>query len=353
MYICWYDSLPLQCKRVLDQKRRIGHRKLFKIIFKFLGSTTPRQVAAQSRAKRKTIKMLVLTVICFAISWAPINFYHLLTHFSHVRHNSTAILICHMIAMSSSMYNPFIFCGLNEHFRREAVKWLHCFRTRRSPIVHPGTEVNGMLARADQTSRRNLSTTVVHTTVSCRRSPQLHDHHHISASSSPRSCQRRRILAASSPITTPAAVYMTPRSGNNSGTSVVERVEVSPVATRFLSGLDASRNGKPELLFLVKDRMSSLNDEPLDPDEIDSGEDVMNGEDFPDSLCEEWNSSGDYKDCKNVAQLLRDQSDIFSPSKETSSGNNGYDVEAATAASDDSDGGKVDTELMGECETSN
>ena len=70
--------------------------------------------------------MLVLTVIFFAVCWAPINAYHLLTHFGLVGHNSTAILICHLIAMSSTCYNPFIYCWLNEHFRREALKWLCC-----------------------------------------------------------------------------------------------------------------------------------------------------------------------------------------------------------------------------------
>lgn len=108
--------------------------------------------------------MLVLTVIFFAVSWAPINAYHLLTHFKVVRHDSVAILVAHMIAMSSSCYNPYIYCWLNEHFRQEAARWFRCFRTRRSPMVHPGVEVNGMLTRTDLVLRRNQSSTVVHTT---------------------------------------------------------------------------------------------------------------------------------------------------------------------------------------------
>ncbi|CAG7815254.1 unnamed protein product [Allacma fusca] len=114
-----------------------------------MGSTTPRQVAAQSKAKRKTIKMLVLTVIFFAACWAPINAYHLLTHFSLVSHNSTAILTCHLIAMSSTCYNPFIYCWLNEHFRREALKWVRCFRSPQPSLISPGMDANGVLTRSE------------------------------------------------------------------------------------------------------------------------------------------------------------------------------------------------------------
>ncbi|CAL8081574.1 unnamed protein product [Orchesella dallaii] len=300
-----------------------------------LGSTTPRQVAAQSRAKRKTIKMLVLTVICFALSWAPINIYHLLTHFSHVRPNSTAILLCHMIAMSSSMYNPFIFCGLNEHFRREAVKWLHCFRTRKSPTVHPGTEVNGMLTRADQVSRRNMVTTVIHTNSSCRRSPQQQQ-----LTMSPRSFQQRRRNLAS---TTTAAVYISPHHGNTNA----ERNYVlgtSPVVTRLVSSTESTKNGsgpsgyQPELLFLVKNTIAS-NDENLCNDEIESGDDVNAEEVFPDTLCDEWNFPADYRSrYRDVNQSPKDNEDIFS---------------CRESAAEDDDERDRENESMGELETVN
>ncbi|ODN04953.1 putative G-protein coupled receptor 83 [Orchesella cincta] len=297
-----------------------------------LGSTTPRQVAAQSRAKRKTIKMLVLTVICFALSWAPINIYHLLTHFSHVRPNSTAILLCHMIAMSSSMYNPFIFCGLNEHFRREAVKWLHCFRTRKSPTVHPGTEVNGMLTRADQVSRRNMVTTVIHTTSSCRRSPQ-----HQQLTMSPRSFQQRRRNLAS----TTAAVYISPHHSN------VDRtygLATSPVTTSLVSCTQPTKNGggpsgyQPELLFLVKSTIVS-NDENVCNDEIESGDDMNAEEVFPDTLCDEWNFPVDYRSrYRDVNQSPRDNDDMFSCRE--------------SAAEDDDERDRVN-ECTGELETVN
>lgn len=150
----------------------------FSFLFDSKGSTTPRQIAAQSRAKKKTIKMLALTVAFFAVSWAPINIYHLLTHFLLVRHNSTAILVCHLIAMSSCTVNPFIYCWFNDHFRREALKWMRCFRTRRCPIVHPGVEINGMLTRADRVCPPSTqsATTFLHSSggsLKLKKSPHL------------------------------------------------------------------------------------------------------------------------------------------------------------------------------------
>lgn len=113
--------------------------------------------------------MLQITVLFFAASWAPINIYHLLTHFFLVRHNSTAILVCHLIAMSSCTVNPFIYCWFNDHFRREALKWMCCFRTRRCPLVAEVDVNGGMLTRADRCVRTQ-STTFVSTSL---RSPRL------------------------------------------------------------------------------------------------------------------------------------------------------------------------------------
>jgi len=116
-----------------------------------------RQSEVQSKRKRKTIKMLALTVFFFAVTWAPINIYHMLTHFSLLRHSSSAILCCHLIAMTSSCVNPFIYFGLNEIFHREIMKWLHCFR--QSPSVHPGIEVTGRLVRLDRGVNNNANNT--------------------------------------------------------------------------------------------------------------------------------------------------------------------------------------------------
>ena len=119
-----------------------------------LGAATEEQMVYQARAKRKTIKMLMVVVVLFAICWMPLNLYHLIVDFSQstspTRHNSTLFFFCHWLAMSNVCYNPFIYCWLNEHFRAGALAWFKCL-ARRSSKVHPAIEINGILV---QTSRR-------------------------------------------------------------------------------------------------------------------------------------------------------------------------------------------------------
>ncbi|CAH1783238.1 unnamed protein product [Owenia fusiformis] len=89
-----------------------------------LGEATDGQQTAQAKGKRKTIKMLILVVVVFALCWMPLNLYHLLTDLRPelFRHNSIAFFVCYWIALSSVCYNPFIYCWLNEHFRNEVKK---------------------------------------------------------------------------------------------------------------------------------------------------------------------------------------------------------------------------------------
>lgn len=120
----------------------------------FVGAVTDAQRVRQDRAKRKTIQMvkfkkklvylssacfqlsatysttlktwqLLVVISLFALCWLPLNVYHLVSDVgaseSATRHNSTAFLVCHWLAMSSVCYNPFVYCWLNANFR-DAVK---------------------------------------------------------------------------------------------------------------------------------------------------------------------------------------------------------------------------------------
>ncbi|KAG8182858.1 hypothetical protein JTE90_002275 [Oedothorax gibbosus] len=99
-----------------------------------LGVVTEGQMIVQARAKRKTIKMLVLVVILFAICWLPLNVHNLLREFYpsifmfKSSKPSTISFICHWLAMSSVCYNPFIYCWLNDNFRSGAVQCLLCVK---------------------------------------------------------------------------------------------------------------------------------------------------------------------------------------------------------------------------------
>ena len=101
-----------------------------------LGAMTKEQINFHAKSKKKTLRILVLVVVVFAVSWFPLNLYHILTDFgsSHY-YNSTTFLICHWFAMSSVCYNPFIYFGLNKEYRNGAkalLSKIQCFNSESS-----------------------------------------------------------------------------------------------------------------------------------------------------------------------------------------------------------------------------
>nr|XP_046270110.1 probable G-protein coupled receptor 83 [Scatophagus argus] len=100
-----------------------------------IGDTTTAQHAAQRRKRRRTLAMLLLVVGVFAVSWFPLNCYVVLLS-SQVIHSSNALYFCfHWLAMSSTCYNPFIYCCLNPTFRQELrLLFDMCQRKRRAVV---------------------------------------------------------------------------------------------------------------------------------------------------------------------------------------------------------------------------
>ncbi|XP_072826862.1 G-protein coupled receptor 83 isoform X2 [Vicugna pacos] len=84
-----------------------------------IGDVTTEQYLALRRKKKKTIKMLMLVVVLFALCWFPLNCYVLLLSSKVIRTNNALYFAFHWFAMSSTCYNPFIYCWLNENFRVE------------------------------------------------------------------------------------------------------------------------------------------------------------------------------------------------------------------------------------------
>ncbi|XP_030623999.1 tachykinin receptor 1b [Chanos chanos] len=87
----------------------------------------------QLAAKRKVVKMMVVVVCTFAICWLPFHIYFLLhqffPHLFEERFIQQVYLGIMWLAMSSTMYNPFIYCLLNDRFRagfQRAFGWCPC-----------------------------------------------------------------------------------------------------------------------------------------------------------------------------------------------------------------------------------
>lgn len=85
------------------------------------------------------MRILILTVAVFGVSWLPLNLFHLISDFSATDsgskpYSTTLFLVVHWFAMSSVCYNPIIFYSLNYQYRCAARKILRklfcCNRSR-------------------------------------------------------------------------------------------------------------------------------------------------------------------------------------------------------------------------------
>ncbi|KAG9262946.1 substance-P receptor-like [Astyanax mexicanus] len=87
----------------------------------------------QLNAKRKVVKMMIVVVCTFAVCWLPYHVYFLLhqffPHLFEERFIQQVYLGIMWLAMSSTMYNPIIYCFLNDRFRagfQRAFSWCPC-----------------------------------------------------------------------------------------------------------------------------------------------------------------------------------------------------------------------------------
>ncbi|XP_034628352.1 neuromedin-K receptor [Trachemys scripta elegans] len=84
----------------------------------------------QLKAKRKVVKMMIVVVLTFAICWLPYHIYFIVTgiyqHLNRWKYIQQIYLASFWLAMSSTMYNPIIYCCLNKRFRagfKRAFRW--------------------------------------------------------------------------------------------------------------------------------------------------------------------------------------------------------------------------------------
>ncbi|XP_015707832.1 probable G-protein coupled receptor 83 [Coturnix japonica] len=98
-----------------------------------IGDVTTEQYFALRKKNRKTIKMLMLVVILFAICWFPLNCYVVLLSSQTIRSNNALYFAFHWLAMSSTCYNPFIYCWLNDSFRAELKALINICRKPSGP----------------------------------------------------------------------------------------------------------------------------------------------------------------------------------------------------------------------------
>ncbi|XP_064587307.1 substance-P receptor isoform X1 [Zonotrichia leucophrys gambelii] len=120
----------------------------------------------QVSAKRKVVKMMIMVVCTFALCWLPYHVYFTLQYLRPEWYMQSFIqqvyLAVMWLAMSSTMYNPIIYCCLNDRFRvgfKHAFRWCPCvsageyegLELRSARFLHTHSSVS-KLSRMDTTT---------------------------------------------------------------------------------------------------------------------------------------------------------------------------------------------------------
>ena len=107
------------------------------VSFKLWFRQTPGNPTATHRknselSKRKIIKMLIITVIVFAICWLPAHLIHLLQFFDYETFNDIPrfwVYFAYGVSHGNSALNPYLYIALNNNFRRAFLELIRsCFR---------------------------------------------------------------------------------------------------------------------------------------------------------------------------------------------------------------------------------
>ncbi|CAB3259615.1 unnamed protein product [Arctia plantaginis] len=93
-------------------------------------SKNSRKEELDKNRKRRTNQMLIAMVTIFGLSWLPLNIINLCNDYYmyaiHLKYYYLLFFMGHVIAMSSTCYNPFIYAWMNENFRKEFKQLIPC-----------------------------------------------------------------------------------------------------------------------------------------------------------------------------------------------------------------------------------
>ncbi|KAL0972941.1 hypothetical protein UPYG_G00196760 [Umbra pygmaea] len=104
-----------------------------------------------SQRRRKTFSLLVASVLAFALCWLPLQVLNLLLDLDPdyqivgKRYVNVLQVCCHLVAMSSACYNPFIYASLHSKVRLHLKGYLcpcHCQEPTEDPLLSHRTSRN-------------------------------------------------------------------------------------------------------------------------------------------------------------------------------------------------------------------
>ncbi|XP_063149510.1 prolactin-releasing peptide receptor-like [Candoia aspera] len=107
-----------------------------------------------TKKKEKTFQILVISVLCFALCWLPLQVVNLIRDIDeefailNKRYVNVIQVSCHVTAMSSACFNPFIYASLHEKFRFHIGNYFY-HRKKSSLISHKASRLNTFSILAD------------------------------------------------------------------------------------------------------------------------------------------------------------------------------------------------------------
>ncbi|KAM4690609.1 prolactin-releasing peptide receptor-like [Rhinophrynus dorsalis] len=108
-----------------------------------------------SKKKQKTFRMLSISVMAFAICWLPLQVVNLIRdideEFAILDKNYINVIqvTCHLIAMSSACYNPFIYASLHDKFRFHLTSYFYHHKRRARTMSSKNSRHNTCSTLAD------------------------------------------------------------------------------------------------------------------------------------------------------------------------------------------------------------
>jgi len=118
----WRVSVAL--RRRARAKRNLTTGATDSIRSATISTASRRREQQEIRRSRRTNRMLIAMVAIFIVCWLPLNVINLLLEYREQQFGNwhyilLVFFIAHVVAMSSTVYNPFLYAWMNDAFRRE------------------------------------------------------------------------------------------------------------------------------------------------------------------------------------------------------------------------------------------
>ena len=98
------------------------------------GSKSREKDELEIKRKKRTNKMLIAMVAIFVCCWLPLNIVHIISEYKGTvqdwKYFVLVFFIAHVIAMSSTIYNPLLYAWMNENFKKEFKLVVPCIFSR-------------------------------------------------------------------------------------------------------------------------------------------------------------------------------------------------------------------------------